>query len=211
MASVPTICNMALAHIGAGVTISSITPPDGTLEAEYCATFYSPARSEMLELGQFSFSLKRVALAEITNESVNWSYAYQKPSDCVKALRVLTVGAGITVFTQDEVTVVGTDRNGADFDVEGDTIFTDEEDAVLLYVYDVTDSTKFSPAFNTALSYLLASYLAGPIVKGDQGMKLSTAMRQQALLMAGMAATSDANASSAKVSDFEPSSIAARR
>ena len=81
---------------------------------------------------------------------------------------------------------------------EGEVILTNEPDAVLLYVQDVTDSTRFPASFISSLSYLLASYLAGPIIKGNDGARLGDSMRQRALSLADVAATASANASSAE-------------
>ena len=66
MASVVQISNMALSHIGSEARVASISPPDGSVEAGYCATFYDMARTELLEPGNWAFSLKRATLAQIT-------------------------------------------------------------------------------------------------------------------------------------------------
>lgn len=192
MASVVQLCNMALSHIGSEARVSSISPPDGSVEAGYCATFYDLARTELLEPGNWAFALKRAALAEVTNPSTVWSYAYAKPSDCLRALRILRPA-------QNPVgePYMG-DRDTAPFDIEGDVILTNAPNAVLLYVQDVTDSTKFPASFTSALSYLLASYLAGPIIKGNEGVRVGDAMRQRAMTLADIAATASANASSAE-------------
>ncbi len=209
MASVVQICNMALSHIGEEASVSSIAPPDGSVNAGLCATFYDAARTEMLESGDFNFSLKRAALPEVTNDSTTWAYAYAKPSDCLKPKRIPYPLDTITVFTQDETDYNPNDRGGAEFDVEGDVIYSNEPEAVLLYVRDVTDSTKFTPSFTTALSYLLASYLAGPIIKGSEGTRVGDAMRERALSIGSASATTAANASTT-VTDFNPSSVKAR-
>ena len=199
MASVVQICNMALSHIGSEARVSSISPPDGSVEAGHCAMFYDLARTELLEPGNWAFSLKRATLAGVTNPSTAWAYAYAKPSNCLRALRILRPSIAITVFTQDLAVVPHADDSGsAPFDVEGDVIFTNEPDAVLVYVQDVTDSTKFPASFTSALSYLLASYLAGPIIKGNEGVRVGDAMRQRALALADVSATASANASSAE-------------
>ena len=191
MASVVQLCNMALSHIGSEARVSSISPPDSSVEAGYCATFYDLARTELLDPGNWAFALKRTALAEVTNPSTVWAYAYAKPSNCLRALRILlTRNLAFQPHTDD--------RGGAAFDVEGDVILTNEPDAVLLYVQDVTDSTKFPASFTSALSYLLASYLAGPIIKGNEGVRVGDAMRQRAMTLADIAATASANASSAE-------------
>ena len=199
MASVVQICNMALSHIGSEARVSSISPPDGSVEAGHCATFYDLARTEMLEPGNWAFALKRATLAQVVNPSTVWAYAYAKPADCQRALRILRPSIAITVFTQDLVVEPHTDdRDTAPFDIEGEVILTNEPDAVLVYSQDVTDSTKFPASFTSALSYLLASYLAGPILKGNEGVRVGDAMRQRAQGMADVSATASANASSAE-------------
>jgi hypothetical protein len=198
MASIVQICNMALSHIGSDARVSSISPPDGSAEAGYCATFYDQARTEMLEPGNWSFSLKRSNPPELVNPSDAWAYAYSRPSDALRVLRVLRPGVAVTVFTQDRQVYPHTDdRDGAPFDVEGQTIYSNQPDVTLVYVRDITDATKFTPSFVAALSYLLASYLAGPIIKGAEGLRLSNAMREQAMSLADLSATASANASSA--------------
>jgi hypothetical protein len=190
---------MALSHIGSEARVSSISPPDGSTEAGHCAMFYDLARTELLEPGNWAFSLKRAALAGVTNPSGAWAYAYAKPSNCLRALRILRPSIAAAVLTRNLAFEPHTDdRGGAAFDVEGDVILTNEPDAVLLYVQDVTDSTKFPASFTSALSYLLASYLAGPIIKGNEGVRVGEAMRQRAMTLADIAATASANASSAE-------------
>lgn len=182
MASITQICNMALSHIGADARVSSISPPDGSVEAGHCAMFYDAARTEMLESGNWAFSLRRGQLTEVTNTSNAWGYAYAKPSDCMRPLRILVSGAV-------------SDGTGAQFVQEGDTIYCDEPEAVLVYVRDVTDSGKFTPSFVSALSFLLGAYIAGPVIKGQEGMRIGDAMRQRALSVAAQSAATSANAS----------------
>lgn len=196
MASVVQLCNMALSHIGSDARVTSINPPDGSVEAGHCATFYDLARTEMLEPGSWAFSLKRTTLAQRTNASDAWAYAYTKPSDCMRALRILRPTMGVTVFNQDTVTAHIDDRDSAQFEIEGDVIYSNEPSAVLVYVQDVTDSTKFPPSFTAAMSFLLAGYLAGPIIKGNEGARLGDAMRQRAMSAAEISAAASANASS---------------
>lgn len=210
MASVVQICNMALSHVGASARVSSISPPDGSVEAGYCASFYDLARTSLIEPGNWRFTLARKSLALLaTNPSTIWAYAYALPSDCLSPRRVMRVLDGVTVFTQDDRQYQPTDRGSATFDIEGDVLYTNEPEAVLLYVRDVTDTNKFTPSFVSALSYMLASYLAGPIVKGNEGARLGEAMRQRAVQEAMVSAAASANASSGEM-DFTPSSVEAR-
>ena len=196
MASVVNICNMALSQLGSDARVSSISPPDGSVEAGHCADFYNLARTEMIEAGNWQFSLRRASLAGVENSSGKWAFAYALPSAALSIKRVIESGA------ED-------DADSGDFMQEGDILYTNEPDAVAIYTTDVVDTTKFSPSFVSALSFLLASYIAGPIIKGSEGMKISDAMRQRALFLSGQSNALSANASSENA-DFTPSSKEAR-
>lgn len=217
MASIVDICNMALGHIGARQQINSIAPPDGSVEAAYCARFYPPARVEALESFNWAFAKRRAALASPANVSDKWLYAYSLPSDCVKARRVLQLNYSTGTIFQDADTdpIWATyeqrfdERGSADFEIEGQVLFTNEPDAVLLYTVDVTDPTKFTPRFVSALSMYLAAYLCGPIIKGLDGAKAAAQWRQAAAAFLDKAAASEANASSER-NDHIPQHIRAR-
>lgn len=196
MASVVQICNMALSHIGSEALVVAIDPPDGSAEAGYCRTFFGLARTELLEPGNWNFSLKRATIAQVANESDVWAYAYTLPSDCLRPLRILRPGTAATTFTVDDVSVQLDDRESAPYDIEGSVLFTNEDEAVLVYVRDVTDTGRYTASFTSALSYLLASYLSGPIIKGNEGAKLGDAMRSRAMSIADVSATAAANSSS---------------
>lgn len=203
MSSVADICNMALSHLGSDAIVMTIDPPDGSVESGHCARFYPIARAELLEKPTWGFARTRVLLAEVTNPSTTWAYAYALPSDCLVAKRVLNSYAVTTFWnltlsgfaTASELAVLN-ERGSADFDIEGEVLLTNEPEAVLLYVCDVTDPSKFTATFRTALSYLLASYLAGPLIKGLEGAKTGAQLRQVAAQVAGTAMEISANASS---------------
>ena len=215
MASEVDICNTALGHIGKDDQVSSISPPDGSTAAGYCARFYPIARREMLEIMKPEFAQKRRSLVEVTNPSQTWGYAYQYPSDCMKPVRILTAGQFATVFNAPEaypggVTALWNEEATAHFKREGQMLLAHEPDAVLLYVTDIVNPNIFTPTFVSALGFLLASYLSGPIIRGAEGAKSSQSYRQLALQMAGSSAASQAN-SSYEGNQHTPSSVAARQ
>jgi hypothetical protein len=208
MASDVDICNMALSHIGSDAIVSSISPVDGSVESGHCARFYPQARVELLEAHSWRFARKRETLAELaTNPSDVWAYAYGLPSDMLVPLRVLSsfvlVEAGYlaagAIATPSELALIN-ERGSADFDIEGTTLFTNEPEAVLLYRRDITDTSKFTGSFRTALSYLLASFLAGPLIKGSEGAKTGGQLRQVATQVAAAAMALDANSGSESAS-----------
>jgi hypothetical protein len=180
MASEVDISNLALARLGDVASVASINPPEGSAQAEHCARFYPIARDSMLELHDWKFSTRRATLAQLSATSWDWAYAYSLPNNLIRILAVLPAEASA-------------DDQGVDYDTENDAsgnamILTDLPEATVRYSVRVTDTTKFPPLFVDALAWLLASHLAGPVIKGDAGtaeakrcMTMFQAMVQQAV------------------------------
>lgn len=210
------ICNLGLSHLGADAVLTSIDPPDGSVESGHCARYYPVARQELIEMFPWTFAKTRVALSQVDNPSSVWTYAYAAPSDLIQPQRILTTSTldayGFFPFggllRADEVALF-TERGSAQFEVENGVILTHEEDAVLLYTRDVTDTSKYTAGFTVALSYLMASYLAGPIIKGDNGAQAAATMRKMAGAKARESMANDAN-SSVETSQFVPEHIRRR-
>lgn len=217
MASVADICNAALSHLGSDAVVTSISPPDESVEAAHCARFYPMARDEMLESHPWAWSLKRTTLAEVTNPSQMWTFAYALPSDMKSALRVISAAVFAELFPGFPLPAIAlysdlfkyTERSSAEFVIEGNALFTHEPNATLLYTAASLDTTKYSPTFVSALSYLLASYLAGPIIKGSPGAQASGQLRQIAARVIGEAKALNANEAS-EVSDHLADHLRAR-
>ena len=76
MASDVGICNLALSRLGDAATVSSIDPPEGSTQADLCATFYPMARDSLLEMHAWAFATRRVDLSLLTAETDAWVYAY---------------------------------------------------------------------------------------------------------------------------------------
>jgi len=217
MASDVDVCNMALSLLGSEAAVASISPPDGSAEAGHCKRFFALARREALELAAFSWTKKRAPLASVTNPSDVWAYAYRLPGDCISPLRVLQKNFAnnalldaytARVVTADELSIMS-ESIGADFQLEGDMLLTHEPEAVLLYVRDITDLTPTSAAFISGLSYLLASYIAGPIIKGREGAAAGRELRAAASTILADAAVKDTPPGS-ESHEFLPAPLRAR-
>ena len=160
MSSPVDICNMALARLGDSANISSIDPPDDSVQANYCSTFYPIALSQALDQHTWRFATKRFALAERTNDAPDeWRYCYAVPSDFINLVRV---------------TAPGIDSIDIDYDIEiaadgQQVLYADINPLALVYVSAAVSSAQLSPAFVAYLSALLAHHLSGPILKGDVG------------------------------------------
>ncbi len=214
MPSPVEIANISLSNIGAENLVSSIDPPDGSVESGYCATFYPIARTVLLEACKPAFAKKRVTLASVANTSA-WAYAYTRPSDCLKPLRLLPAETLASLFADDDTEAALLARlsvpesDSAHYEVEGDLILCDVEDATLVYVYDQGDTTKWSPLFSDAVAAMLSSYLAGPLVKGKDGAALGQQWRTQAYRLGAAAAAAIANSTNEPAQHI-PDSIRAR-
>lgn len=184
MATDTAICNLALSHLGERANINAINPPDSA-NAEHCARFFPIARDALLELHPWRFATRRQVLSPVTVEMGAWAYAYALPADCLRILAVLPTA--------------GTELECADYEAEvkaddaTSVVLTNEPLAILRYVMRVEDATKFTPLFVTTLSWLLGSYLAGPVVKGSAGKDAAQACQAEFWRQFAMASSIDAN------------------
>ena len=182
MATEVDICNLALAHLGDDATIASLSPPEGSAQAEKAARFYPIARNNLLEMHTWNFASKRGNLALTTNTLDQWDYAYVAPADMMSPVAVISpsaqndyatrMSAGDTpggITSNYAPTIVAGQYTPQQFSIEGNLIYTNQENAMLRYQAFITDPSLFSPLFVMTLSWHLASMLAGPVIKGDQG------------------------------------------
>lgn len=201
MASVVTIWNLALSHVGDAGQVTSADPPDGTVQAARCATYYPIARDSLLELRDWSFGIRRAVLADLGTPVGAWLYRYACPAGCLRVSKVLQSTADGHEPTEP-------------FTVEADaagtlTILTDTPEAYVMYVGSVTDTTKFSNLFTMCLSWLLASYVAGPLIKGKAGVTVADYCYKRFSNELAMAASGDASQHQGK-SSYVPAGAAAR-
>jgi hypothetical protein len=212
------ICNLALSHIGEGNKITSINPTDGSVQSSYCATFYPIARDSLLEMQQWNFAMRREALVEVTNTSTEYDYAYALPANAAKIVAVLPpdasddysttfAPAGGTYYTAPIIAAGMYNPQAYSIETNEDgeqVIYTDQPNAMVRYVYRTTDSRTFSQTFVVALSWHLASMLAGPIIKGDQGSAEAKRCQQMLAAYLGKAESHDATQRNIKPEQITP-------
>jgi hypothetical protein len=180
------ICNLALSNIGDEAEVIAIKPPDDSVQARHCGRFYPISRDELLEMHTWTFAVTRATLAVVAAGAPSeWAYAYALPAKYLKALAVLRPDAY-------------EDDKGEDFIIESDAdggriLYTNVEEAVLRYIRVIEDTTKFTPGFVIALSHLLASKLAGPMIKGTTGMQVSQGQMKLFMVELANARSQDAN------------------
>ncbi|MCH2240980.1 MAG: hypothetical protein MK041_03390 [Aquabacterium sp.] len=185
MAADVDICNLALAALGDEATVVSINPPEGSAQADHCARWYPVARDALLALpsGGWNFATRRGSTAAQAGQFGPWAQAYAWPATALRILAVLPEG--------------GTNADACPFEVEtapdgSQVILTNEPQAVLRYTVRVEDTNQFPPLFVQALTHMLASYLAGPVLKGAEGRAEAKVQMQLALGWVGKATLADA-------------------
>lgn len=168
MASVVTICNMALGNIGITQTIENID--DNNERSRVCKLYYETLRDQLVRRTQPNFAQTFVALAVVAGDPPpGWAYQYRYPTDCLFA-RLVTDENGArqaadTLFQTDTVA----DPPPTPFEVRADPsssgriIVTDQPEAVLWYTKRVTDTNDFDPEFTMGLSWALAAAIAIPM------------------------------------------------
>lgn len=180
------IVNLALARLGDEANVASISPPEGSAQATHAARFYPIARDTLLEMHPWKFATRRAQPALRSDLSfTSWQFIYQEPANLIRVLSVLPSG-----YTRD-------DQPSVEFATESDAnglglILTNDEDVTIRGIYRVNSTALFTPLFTEALSWLLASYLAGPLIKGDTGAAEGVRCYQAFLAMFARATGSSA-------------------
>lgn len=140
------IANLALRHLQIAPVLSIDPPDDDSKEAAAAAAWYDQARRDTLEAHPWGFARKRASLAADGDDpSFEYDARYELPSDFIRLVRL------------------GEDWDNPELDYEiiGNFIECNVETPLdIVYIYNITDVTKFSPKFVTAMSFKLASLMA---------------------------------------------------
>lgn len=186
MSSEIDICNLALSNIGDEAAVTSISPPDGSAQAGHCARFYPIARDTLQDMATWGFCSARATLALLSAPpDFGWQYSYAVPANAINIIAVLGSGAQTDDDPKEFVTETLVDGT--------QVILTNEPNALVRYSVRVIDTSAFPPTFVVALSWLLASYLSGPIIKGESGRTEAKACKKEFEYWLTKAAESDAN------------------
>ena len=154
--------------------------------------------------------MRRINLAPLAATWPEWKYGYALPNDVLNVIAVMPpdanddyasrfVPSDTPQFAHNYSPVIAAGRYTPQpytIEVLADgqhILYTNQENAMLRYTAYVSDTTVFSPLFTMALSWHLASMLAGPIIKGDQGAAEAKRCTQMAMGYISQAEVSDAN------------------
>jgi hypothetical protein len=159
--SILSICNRALALLGSKSFITSLT--EGSAQADQCNIQVEPARKQTLTDFDWPFARTYSVLTEYGTAPDRWSYQYIYPAKCLYA-REINYGTR----TDDPVPFqVG---NIIDAGSERRVIWTDIEDATLIYTYDYETVSFMPPAFQEAFAANVAYKICLPLTRDKQLM-----------------------------------------
>ncbi|RUM90700.1 MAG: hypothetical protein DSZ27_08395 [Thiomicrospira sp.] len=164
MANVIDICNIALSHLGQRPNVTSISPPEGSVEAEYCATYWPLARDAALGEFDWGFATRVSRMNKVISTVSGYEYMYALPSNCIRVSSVIPEDS----LEEQEYEI--TDYDG------GRYVISNQDDARIKYVYRLEDPVGYPPAFTDALTWLMASHLSMPVTRDIKLKKASMEM-----------------------------------
>lgn len=162
MAADTVIANLAISHLGVGKQIADLqSKTEQSEEARTMRQFYDQAVKQTLRDFAWPFATITITLGLVATAPTNeWKFAYRKPSDSARLIRIPSGFRNETNKDRIPYRVIG---DGAG----GELIYTDMPNAQLEYVQKITDPSVFPDDFIMAASFRLAMYGAPRITSGD--------------------------------------------
>jgi hypothetical protein len=155
VASQISICNLALTMMGAKPLLSM---DEDTKSARIFRRIWDIVRDEVLRDHPWNFAVKRIVLPQLsTPPPFGFAFAYELPSDYI---RLQFVG-------EDE-------RDDVVYEVEGNTIVTNESMCYLKYTARIKDTGLYDAKFAALLAAKLGVYAAFPITASPGMVKNMT-------------------------------------
>lgn len=163
------VCRLALANLGDTATLTSVDPPDDSVQARLCAQYWTLALNKAMQRHSWDFSIRRTSPTAITTDRTEWLYSYVLPSDFVGVVAVLPKD------TTDDSNHAGI-RLKLRYALETDSnhirrLYCNEQQVVLRYSARVYDLAQWSDSAIVALGWMLSSMLAPALMKGVAGME----------------------------------------
>jgi hypothetical protein len=210
MASAVEICNMALSHIRAG-SINSLA--ENSVQAQQCRLLYPTCRNMVLENAPWGFARSIRELALLSSVKIfNYAYAYQYPSDAMRINKLMmswdevTNDSAPSLRYHDDL-FPGMRKTKVVYEIFHNNgtrvIAANDIDLRVDYNVVVEDPNLFSTSFIFAVSHLLASNLAIPLIGTTEGRLLRNDELQLYTKYIDSAVAADANQSYTPIPDSD--------
>ena len=154
------VYNLGLIHIGHTKRVTS--PTEKTTERRNCEAVYDPYRKALLTMAKWGFGTVSQTLTLTGNTPTGYDYEYVYPTGCLKALEIARASAQLPKIPF---------KAGSIIDSDGDhqrVIWTNKEDASLIFIYDVEDVKMFTPLFNLTLAHYMGVTLSRLMAKSTK-------------------------------------------
>lgn len=150
---------MALSHLGVSKAIANIET-ERSAEATACRAFFDHVIEEVMRDFNYPFATKYATLALVASDpNDEWGYSYRYPEDCARLLKILS---GARNDSRQSRVAYQISK-----DTSGKLIFTDEASAKIKYTTIITDVSIFTADTVSAISFLLAAFIAPRVTAGD--------------------------------------------
>lgn len=184
MAALIDLCNRALAAIAKGQIASM---DEDSLEARECKRFAQPLLNEMADWSDLiPLGRTRTVLAAMPNDRpAEWNYRYAAPAGMAQPIAVrreepaasaLPLAGPYTLPVQDAMPLVFAHEQGS--------IYTNVENATLIYTRSQIDVTELSPLMQQAFVDALAARISMPLTKDPKIVKALADMARQSRIEA---------------------------
>jgi hypothetical protein len=147
------VINLSLRNIGQQKITQAQLDANSTPQTQAALDCWAFALKETLAGYDWGFARVEEALVVIavaTYEPVNYEYAYVRPANCLAIRRIFNASTSEKTISE---------KYAEMYDVTNAKvrIVTDIEDAYIRYTYYLTDTTLYTPYFNTAFSHRLSA------------------------------------------------------
>jgi hypothetical protein len=147
-----SVCNMALARIGAKRINDYEDTSETKLEAVYCRLYYGQTAKALMRSHLWGFAKARVQLSQDTETpAFQWTYSYSLPNDCLRIRYVYD----------------GSDQVGGktyySWEREGSHLLINESSVYLKYIRWVEEVPSWDPLFTEVMVLTLAKKLVIPL------------------------------------------------
>jgi len=161
------IYNMAVGRVGISQFVQSIEEKSNI--AITCGVFFENCRDRVLAAFPWNFAKRVAPLTDIGAPPNGWRYRYNYPNDCIKARAVVpTLDMTTSPFITKEMIRYGYSDSFPFQVVEneannGNAIVSNLPTPFLWYTARVQNLNVWTPDATSALGWLLASEIAGPL------------------------------------------------
>ena len=181
MTSAVEIYNLALSNVRGG-SINAFT--DSSLQAQVGKLKYAFLRDRLLAEASWGFNHNVDVLSVLSTDIFNWAYAYAYPSDCLKINRLVNSYEELANVDADVVSrlidsqllPIRDSRIQVPYEIFNfsnvRTIGANETELRIDYLAKIEEPNLYSTDFILALSHLIASEIAIPIVGAELGRQL---------------------------------------